>query len=391
MPTREFWRVNSYSYPNPFSSAPKALQAWITLASFRQVSSYSELKAYWASGSGGRRLDAHTVESWKATFEEFGLLYVMSRSDNIVITPAGRQFFEAADKGNSDDLVWIGLNLLLRYPLAGPPRRSRGERYDESDLLLYWFLYGAMRELSNELWWPELERVLCYVFTTAEARTAVQSVAQLRAGARELSDFPEPPVARGAFYNSLNQVIVHAGMHHVLFEGSNSEAFYSTAGGERHHWIAHDRLRLIDLALGGSAQAVDCADSASYVARMPTAPDFIDHEESYFAYVGAAVKPLAEAALTTVETVPFEGGLVPLLRAGIHYQVSSSTTIEGPITALCRLSGGQRLILSHDHARSYIIDGKELVPGNKVRISVRRARPIVNAGPILDLLGGSNG
>src|SRR6266567_407276 len=89
--TQDFWRVNSYGYPNPFNPDTKSQEAWATFCSFfsHDNAAYTSLKAFWASSKAPRKLDGHAVESWKATFEEFGLLYVISRSNTITITPAG--------------------------------------------------------------------------------------------------------------------------------------------------------------------------------------------------------------------------------------------------------------------------------------------------------------
>src|SRR5947207_993183 len=103
----DYWRVNSYGYPNPFSSSQNARQAWETFLSFFDFSSYRKLKEFWESGDAGRLLDSHAVESWKATFEEFGLLYVLSRTNEIQITPAGIQFREAAEARDQDEFGWI--------------------------------------------------------------------------------------------------------------------------------------------------------------------------------------------------------------------------------------------------------------------------------------------
>src|SRR5436305_13370664 len=111
----DYWLVNSYSYPSPFGSQ-HAVTAWRTLRSFTEFRSYDELKRAWSGGLDGRRIDPHTVESWKATFEEFGLLYVLTGSDRIVVTPAGEQIIAAGDAGNKTDFVWVGLNALRRYP-----------------------------------------------------------------------------------------------------------------------------------------------------------------------------------------------------------------------------------------------------------------------------------
>src|SRR6266849_2002543 len=91
--TLDFWRVNSYGYPNPFSQESKSQEAWFTFKTFcdHENAPYSSLKAFWESKSAPRKLDSHAVESWKATFEEFGLLYVISRSNKVIVTPAGKQ------------------------------------------------------------------------------------------------------------------------------------------------------------------------------------------------------------------------------------------------------------------------------------------------------------
>ena len=48
----------------------------------------------------------------------------------------------------------------------------------QSDLLLYRFLYSAMRDLGDYFWWTELQRIFCRVFSTSEAKPAVISCAR---------------------------------------------------------------------------------------------------------------------------------------------------------------------------------------------------------------------
>ena len=178
--TLDYWRLQSYGYPNPFSNSKNAKDAWQVFLMFINQSdgSYSSLRAHWVSTKGKK---ASGVESWKAAFEEFGLLYVLSGSSQITITPAGRQFYAAAVSENEEEFLWIGLNLLLRYPLQGPPRgKPRNEARGSSDLLLYRFVYSATRDLGDYLWWTELTRVLCRVFSTSEAKDAVDAVRYLR-------------------------------------------------------------------------------------------------------------------------------------------------------------------------------------------------------------------
>src|SRR5207244_1281694 len=107
------------------------------------------------------------------------------------------------------DFIWIALNLILRYPLQGPPspRRAKSPAHRQSDLLLYRFLYSAMRDLGDYFWWTELQRIFCRVFSTAEAKPAVEIVRQLRANPHRHTEYELPTdKIEGAYYNSLNQV-----------------------------------------------------------------------------------------------------------------------------------------------------------------------------------------
>jgi hypothetical protein len=381
----DFWKVNSYSYPNPFSSNRFAQQAWETLQSFTRFSSYASLKAYWNSTTSPRPLDSHAVESWKATFEEFGLLYVLSRSDDIVITPAGHQFLDAAASGDAREFGWIGLNLLLRYPLKGP-RRPKGPQHAESDLLLYWFLYAAMRELQNYIWWRELTGVLCRVFRAEEAQSAVNTILGLRSGRIYINDYP-PPVSdpRGKFYNALNQVIVHAGIYYLTLGGDDKEGFYDLK--ERRHWIRSDWLYLIDLALGSQINEAECDGGTRFVSRMPKAPDFAGDEQAYFDYLGAVVPSLAAAtpAVPVIHTT-LGGGSVAILKQVTHFTMLEAMRIRGEVRYLCKLAKGQRVILSHDLGWSYIVEDKARTSATDIMVTLRRGRPITNPQPIQDLL-----
>jgi hypothetical protein len=370
----DFWRVNSYSYPNPFVESNHARQAWETFESFAANTSYQDLKSYWASSSAPRNITSHAVESWKATFEEFGLLYVLSGQDEVIITPAGRQLREAAASGTAREFGWIGLSLLMRYPLRGP-RRSRGGAHEMSDVLVYWLFYAALRELGNQLWWSEFERVLSGVFRTSGAAEAIDRIRWLRANPDRVEDLPLPVAERqGAFYNSLNQVVVHAGMNGMVLGTSHDEAYYRDIDPPRRHWIRHEWIDLIDVALGGAEAA--CTDTSAFAARLPTAPTF-DTEEEYFSYVGALVPP---PHVRELSEIVFEGGRVAILDQA-HYSYAEDGYITGG-PELCRLVREQRILLRHDQRWSYIVTDKTRVDAGRIRLTVRRARPIIDPSPL---------
>jgi hypothetical protein len=396
--TPDFWRVNSYAYPNPFSPETKPQEAWLTFRTFRDHNNapYSSLKAFWESSRAPRKIDSHAVESWKATFEEFGLLYVISRSNKVIITPAGQQFSDAADRKDEQDFVWIGLNLLLRYPLQGPPRsRGRSKAHDNSDVLPYRFLYSAMRDLGDYFWWTELERIFCRVFSTSEAKAAVEAVREIRNDPSRLAAYPLPVDRRkGAFYNSLNQVVNHAGMNHLVLIQDNESEHYGASESRRRHFVNRQYLSLISVSLGDSAAPSECNGNAMYVDRLPTAPSFTD-EQSYFDYLGASVPNVAARTTATVpQTLILAGDTVFILKPGEHFEAVSSGVserqVQGRTYALCRIARNHRVILSNDLTWTYLVTGKDLLRSDTVRLSLRRARPITNSEPIEVLLRGEN-
>lgn len=391
MPT---WIVNSYSYPNPFQTSEGARWSWHRFVSFLERPSYASVKTFWENHSE-RPIAPHTVESWKATFEEFGLLYVLTATDDVVVTPAGRQVFSAATAQDEREFAWVGLNLLLRYPLRGTGRRSHGDQFDRSDLLLYWFLHAALIELDG-FWQQELFRVLGHVFRREEASAAVELVRRLRTGAADINAHPDPSGAQtGGIYNALNQVLVHGSLNHMLFTSSRQESRYFEETREN-WWFVRDEFRdLIELALGGHVQPLPagCASQASLVQRMPAAPHPAD-EKAYFDYAGAPVVPLAEAQAraegAAAPTVEYRGEAVFLLSEGEHYRRRDDRHIVGAVHALCVLAEERRVIVSDDLSRTFIVEHKELI-GEEVVLRLRPARPILDQHYVVGLFGGGMG
>lgn len=297
----DYWRVNSYGYPCYFSDGRNSQEAWSTLLTFYDFNKYDELKAYWASSAAPRRLSPQAVESWKATFEEFGLLYVLSRSNQITISPAGFQIREAFERDDRKEFAWIGLNLLLRYPLRGP-RKPKSNNHSTSDLLPYRFLYSAMLELDGYIWWTELERVLCRVFLTEDCEAAVHDVLQLRSDPELLSKLTLPAKKRqGGFYNSLNQVAVHSSMNHLLWGTDTTASPYGVGEPSRKHFIQgawRDSILHALLLNSGYSDISSCNRLLDCIKVAPKLPS----EAEYFEYLGEKVLPFQGASNTSIDT-----------------------------------------------------------------------------------------
>jgi hypothetical protein len=395
------WSVNSYSYPNPFQgsasgqTAAWAQGAWEMFESFAQRPSYASVKTYWENHPS-RPVKPHAVESWKATFEEFGLLYVLSKSDNVVVTGGGHQLVAAASADDEREFAWIALNLILRYPVRGESgRRSLGDDFDKSDLLLYWYLHAALIELDG-FWQAELFRVLAQVFRRSEAQGAIELVREMRSGTIDITTYLDPSGGgSGGVYNTLNQVLNHGSLNHMLFTSSRKESRYF-GGTSENWWHINDDFRdLIELALGGQVRPLPagCATQASLMQRMPSALNPPD-EQAYFDYVGAQVTPLAEAQATAAAaaapTVEYGGEGVFLLSEGRHFTRVDALHIVGPVHVLCVLAGERRVIVSDHLERTFMVEHKELA-GNEVVVRLRPARPILDHDYVAALFGGGAG
>ena len=381
---RDYWRISSYGYPNPFSTNDRAQQAWQTLLSFFEFSSYADLKRYWSSPSASRPLSPSAVESWKKAFEEFGLVYVPSSSREIRITPAGHQFREAGEGRLEREFSWIGLSLLLRYPLRRPRREGQAKQAD-SNLLPYWFLHAAIRQLQGYVWWTEIERVLCTVSQVSEAEEAIECVRRMRAGTADFSDFQITQTDDE--YNMLTQAVGHAGMNYLLIGKRSDTSIYGAGQPDLRYFIRPEAQPLIDIALNVNAGSLDCDGDVSFVSRMPQAPAFADGQ-AYFDYLGATVPAIDTFTNAALPSLRIGGAAVAILKQGTHYAVQSQTQVVGPVSRLCRLGQGQRIILSHDLGRSFMVQSKTRQGASDIVVTVRKAGPITNRQPILEILEG---
>lgn len=384
----EFWRVNSYSYPSYFSDNEKAHEAWSTFLSFFDYTAYDELKEYWNSDSAPRKLNPSALESWKATFEELGLLYVISGSNAITITPSGQALRNFAELNDINGFVWTGINLLIRYPLRGP-RRARSELHGNSDLFLYRFIFSAFFELNNYIWWSELERILCRVFSTDQAHDAITDIKALREEPHRIRDLDLPATQRkGAFYNSLNQVCNHSSMNHLIIETLREENPYKDyleGEPDKKLVIRSEWLPLIKKALIADQPSALCSSGGSHIAALPSYQGF-DTEEEYFDFLGTSVSDFQNSSTASLGNIHLHGELVVYLVKGENFTSLTNNTITGPQASLCQLAKAQRVILSSDREWTYLVSDKKVTSATEVDIELSKARPISNFNLIQKLL-----
>jgi hypothetical protein len=376
-----YWKVNGYGYPNPFSGSTNAKQAWDTYELFLNSATYDHVKEEFSKN--GR--NSSGIESWKATFEEYGMLYVISRSDEITITPVGEQMQAAVANSDYEQFVWVGLNALLRYPLKGPPRPKPkgGDEQRNSNLLPYAFLMAALLDLDY-LWRAELDHVLCRVFTVESAIQAINDIKDLRAGRKQLSDFPiEENTKKGDFYNQINQVVFHLSMGFGLLNKDDQEAYLQGNSHNYKYSINPVWRDLIEKALGGAALPGGCFVARSFVSRMPSSLDF-SSEQEYFDYLGSGVGP-SSTTQASFSTASLGGTLVPVLIEGKDYNLLDPITIRGTVEQFCQISVGQRVIVSHNTKRTFNVENKGR-DSSHIILTLRPAKPLTLTPAISSIL-----
>jgi len=354
------WNIQSISYPNPFGERETE---WRKLEKFVGFESYAKSREALTPREHQRRTK---VETMKAAYESFGLLWV--DGDKIRVTPGGRQYIDAVQSGNQEEAAWIGLNLLLRCPLAGP----RGNwTHPDSDLPIYWGILAVMLDADGELYWEELGRALAWVTAREDLRQAVDTVLAMRSSTLSLSEVePLGDHHHGNLYNRLNMAMYHVGLGRMLTE-RDSDPRYVEQGGKRRV----DRIRngwqrqLIETALGGAVNC-DSLPTGSWVDRVPAALDAADVEER-FEILGAAVPPpqpaptVASARLGDDMTWMVDPARVPV----------SGMRITSSPTVVCGMAVGHRVALRGEAQRTFIIKNKQLA-GDGVEVVLRPARRI---------------
>jgi len=148
------WFTSYIGYPNFFETTGNAhelAQVFLRLAGASLVgNTYSESKSLFPE------LDHAQVETKKAAFQEYGLLYVVPRSDVITLTPLGKEISALAPSPNEAqrhrDVIILSLcSALSRYQFNNPSPIG-GRRYitrsGSSDVLPYLALYYLFQKLT---------------------------------------------------------------------------------------------------------------------------------------------------------------------------------------------------------------------------------------------------
>ncbi len=180
------WYTSYIGYPNFLKESGNSYelaQAFVTFcdAAFANKS-YKESKELFPS------LVASQVETKKAAFQEYGLLYVIPRSDKISITPLGKQIYSIykddipSDKKRRRILLAL-CNAMANYqfnnpfPVGGNKYRDRAF---STDVKPYLSLYFLMSRLDGFITISELMGVVFGIKRMADVPVAEQKILNSR-------------------------------------------------------------------------------------------------------------------------------------------------------------------------------------------------------------------
>jgi hypothetical protein len=127
------WFTSFIGYPNFFENTGNAHE--LAQVFLKLVEASIAAKTYSESKSLFPDLDHAQVETKKAAFQEFGLLYVVPRSDVITLTPLGAEIAALAPtpneaKRNRDTVLLALCSALSRYQFDNPSPVG-GRRYSK--------------------------------------------------------------------------------------------------------------------------------------------------------------------------------------------------------------------------------------------------------------------
>jgi hypothetical protein len=213
------WKTNYIGYPNFFSGDTPAHQLGmffrlIADAAGRGVT-YEGLKS---EAKAKFNVSPHQTETKKAAFQEFGLAYVVPRSDVISITPAGSQLFVIANTAAKADAEKRNVLLLLaralaRYQFQNPfPAGAKQDWADSTDVLPYLATFYLFLKLDGLITQSELFGAVFGLQRMTDLPSLAAHIADHRKKGRVLPKLPGLPPDSRTLANLKIYFMAHAGL-----------------------------------------------------------------------------------------------------------------------------------------------------------------------------------
>ena len=228
------WFTSFLGFPNFLADngrGEELANIFITLAGAVDAGvSYTDAKRLFPN------LNAHQVETKKAAFQEYGLMFVVPRSDVLSLTPLGRQVYELAQaaqggESNRRPMLLALSHGLSRYqfnnpfPVGGTSAFAR-ERAASTDVLPYLACYYLLHRLDGVLCASELRGSIFSLQRMSNLRRVETAIRHAREIRRPFREVPGLPANRGTADNLKIYFMSHLGLDWEIMQETDAAQFY---------------------------------------------------------------------------------------------------------------------------------------------------------------------
>ncbi len=228
------WFTSSIGYPDFFATSgnPAELaQSFLELGhAAKSGLSYEKSKKLF------EELNPHQVETKKAAFQEFGLLYVVPRSDVLSLTPLGEQVLSFCSKNRRSKVAQKDLLVALiwglsRYQFSNPlPVGGNSADYRaraaSTDVRPYLAGYWLLHRLNGILTASELRGAVFALKHMRDLPAAAKTIARARENRQMLSPHPGMPERHGTAENLKIYFMAHLGAANHVVRAQSRDIVY---------------------------------------------------------------------------------------------------------------------------------------------------------------------
>jgi hypothetical protein len=225
------WFTSSIGYPNFFNQQSDAYELAKVFFKFSEASlsgkSYSQAKSLFTD------IGYHQVETKKAAFQEYGLLYVVPSSDNITLTPLGHQIHDMCSDPKvgleNRRTVLLALSRALSRYQFNNPFPVGGNRHKKemqsSDVLPYLSCYYLMLKLDGIITTSEIRGALFGLQYMSDLRKLESSIQSHRKSGHRFTDLPNLPSDPRTADNRKIYFISHLSLDNELMKATTANLY----------------------------------------------------------------------------------------------------------------------------------------------------------------------
>jgi hypothetical protein len=228
------WFTSFIGYPNFFHAKGRGAdlaRAFVTLGDAADAGTpYADSKKLFP------HLDRAQVETKKAAFQEFGLLYVVPRSNTLTLTPVGQQVLRFAKDRKQIEKYRRPILLALARGLAryqfnnplpvGGNREEMRKRAASSDVLPYLACFYLLHKLGGMLGVNELRGAVFALQRMADLHALEESIRKRRASGTPFTDIPGLPAKAETANNLKIYFASHLSLDNEIMTLSQSSPLY---------------------------------------------------------------------------------------------------------------------------------------------------------------------